>query len=526
MTVPIGAAALMMATVVPVASASSSDVPPPPDKTALIMGGSTVPTPNAYWVEATKNQFIEPLYPDDQNINYVVVTTPEEIWPIGGIFRIVGLTLLVVDPQHTTPELIDNQFNEVPWWKFSGLTDRLADQSVDDGVTDLEAEMAKHPGEPLIINGYSQSAAVAIAEKERLAEQYPEGTEAPDIDFVLGGDPRVPNGGLWARFPGLPSVILGTFAGPEPTDTQFDTTVIIRQYDAMADFPLYPLNVVAGANAVLGFFFVHAYGFDVSLAPDPEKSGAIHTTTGDTDYYFFPTDDLPLFTPLRLAGVPEPVIDVVEPVTQWAVELGYDRSIPPGEPTPARLIPPINSASVTSATNGLVEAVHESVDNAVALIDPPDTSTMTTFGGADANDGSVVGSPGKVVDLNAFGDRIDNSLGALNPFSTDQGNKQAGTDVQNSGPQTALGRWRKLTPKSLTDGFKFTPVKPGSGNADNQTGGPLGKVGADVSDSLQRVGKNVDKTIKKATDSVTKGFSGFKGHKVGSKADDIRSRVR
>jgi hypothetical protein len=83
-----------------------------------------------------------------------------------------------------------------------------------------------------------------------------------------------------------------------------------------------------------------------------------------------------------------------------------------------------------------------------------------------------------VVDLNAVGDGVAHSLSALNPFGTDQGNKQAGTDGQNSGPQTPLGRATKLTPKSLTDGF--TPLKPRSSKADNQIGRPVATVGANI----------------------------------------------
>ena len=213
--------------------------------------------------------------------------------------------------------------------------------------------------------------------------------------------------------------------------------------------------------------------------------------------------------------MPEPVIDVVEPVFKVIVELGYDRSIPPGEPTPARLIPPLNPVTVAA---DLVNAVGEGVNNALALTGSPPLLKIPAPGSsADTNGGSVVGSPDKVVDLNAVGDGIANSLSALNPFSTDQGNKQVGTDGENSGPQTALGRRTKLTPKSLTDGFKFTPLKPRSSKADNRTGGPVATVGANIGDSLQQVGKNVEKTIKKATDSVTKGFSGFNGHTVDSK---------
>ena len=403
-----------------------------------------------------------------------------------------------------------------PLWKLSGLFDLTIDQSVRHGVTDLETAMAKHPNEALVIYGYSQGAVVAIMEKQKLAEQYPEGTDAPDIDFVLIGDPNVPNGGLAGPVPRPlhPDPRLD-FNGPAPTDTQFDTVESSPQYDGFADFPLYPLNLVSTANAVLGIVYVHLYDLEASLADDAPAPPPIHTKYGDTDYYFFETEDLPLFGPLRTLGVPEPVIDVVEPVVKVVVELGYDRSIPPGEPTPARLIPPINPVKVAA---DLVNAVGEGVNNALALTGSAPLLKIPAPGSsADTNGGGVVGSPDKVVDLNAVGDGIDNSLSALNPFGTDQGNKQAGTDGQNSGPQTPLGRRTKLTPKSLTDGFKFTPLKPRSSKADNRTGGPVATVGANIGDSLQQVGKNVEKTIKKATDSVTKGFSGFNGHKVDSK---------
>ena len=211
--------------------------------------------------------------------------------------------------------------------------------------------MAAHPNDHLVIYGYSQSALIANREKRKLAEQYPAGTSAPDIDFVLGGDENLPNGGLSARFPGLYIPILDwSFNGPAPTDTQFDTVEIIRQYDFMGDFPLYPLNLIADLNALLGFLYVHLYPFDVSLAPDASKSPAFQGTHGDTSYYFFETQDLPLFAPLRTLGVPEKYIDVVEPFFRVLVDLGYDRSIKPWEPTPARLIPTLDPATVATVS--------------------------------------------------------------------------------------------------------------------------------------------------------------------------------
>src|SRR5689334_19086051 len=52
MTVSIGVAALaVVVPVAPVASASSSDVPAP-DRTALVLGGTTVPTPDQAYIDA------------------------------------------------------------------------------------------------------------------------------------------------------------------------------------------------------------------------------------------------------------------------------------------------------------------------------------------------------------------------------------------------------------------------------------------------------------------------------------------
>ena len=137
----------------------------------------------------------------------------------------------------------------------------------------------------------------------------------------------------------------------------------------MADFPLYPLNVISLLNAVLGFFYVHLNGFDVSLPTDPRKtSPAYQGKYGHTDYYFFETEDLPLFGPLRTLGVPESLIDVVEPFFREIVELGYDRTISPWDPTPARLIPRLNPVTVAG---DLVNALGEGITNAAAIIGAP-----------------------------------------------------------------------------------------------------------------------------------------------------------
>ncbi len=205
---------------------------------------------------------------------------------------------------------------------------------------------------------------ITVVERRKLAQQYPVGTDAPDIDFVEGGTLNLPNGGLLARFPGLHIPILDfTFNGPAPTDTQFDTVVTNRQYDGFADFPLYPINLIADLNAILGMVFVHFDGLAVSLADDPAPP-TYQGTHGRTSYYFFETEDLPLFEPLRILGVPERLIDVVEPFFRVIVELGYDRSIPPWEPTPARLRPMHDPATVAG---NLSDAIGEGIENALRI---------------------------------------------------------------------------------------------------------------------------------------------------------------
>ena len=86
LTMSIGVAVLVVMTAVvpvPIPSASASE-PPPPDKTALILGGTTIPTPDNAMVEAVRNHLIGPTQPG-QEIEYVAVTTPEELWPLTGV---------------------------------------------------------------------------------------------------------------------------------------------------------------------------------------------------------------------------------------------------------------------------------------------------------------------------------------------------------------------------------------------------------------------------------------------------------
>ena len=136
------------------------------------------------------------------------------------------------------------------------------------GAADLDDAIAEHPDEHLVIFGSSQGAGRCERGEAQARRAVPDRNRGPDIDFVLVSDPNLPNGGLASRFPGLYIPILDlSFNGPAPTDTQFDTVEIIRQYDGAADLPLYPLNLVADLNALLGFFYL-------PHAPDRRQPGS------------------------------------------------------------------------------------------------------------------------------------------------------------------------------------------------------------------------------------------------------------
>ena len=89
LTVSIGAAAVVvMAAVVPVSSASASTSDETaPVKTALILGGTTVPTPDQFYLDTVRDHFIGPTQPGQ--VTYVQVTAPMTVWPATGISRII-----------------------------------------------------------------------------------------------------------------------------------------------------------------------------------------------------------------------------------------------------------------------------------------------------------------------------------------------------------------------------------------------------------------------------------------------------
>ena len=363
---------------------------------ALMMGGSFMPTPSEFWQDTIITDYVDPATGDI--CTPVLVPTPES----------------------------------------------AASSSIPVGLADLQAAMDEQPaGQPYLIEGYSQSAQIAIDEKLDLIGS---GNPPPDVTFLLLGSGNRPDGGFLERFAGLviPAAPGFDFNGAEPTDAGITTIDIANQYDAVADFPQYPINVVADVNSLLGFIYAHA-GYGDGPLPEPipaiwpasdplsgpyadeyvlGSTEIVKQVDGDTTFYFIPTTDLPLLDPLRSLGVPEPVLNIFQPALQVIVEAGYDRSIPFGDPTPAELIPTIDPATFTlEFANGVVQGANNAFELLGAQL-PDFTELESFFTSAEAWSEANVGVP-----YDQFDTELNTDFNPFTAFIDIEG--PLGADIQN-----------------------------------------------------------------------------------------------
>jgi PE-PPE domain len=248
------------------------------DGTALLMGGTSIPQPSQLYLDAADTLYLQPR---GFTGTLQSLFTPEDASP--------------------TSETRGEQ-----------ILDSTILQKFDNG--DVTAQ------NPLVVFGYSQSASISSAVMRELAGQ---GVPSNDVHFVLIGDPDNPAGGSEVANSDLsPQYLMANVATPNDL---YPTDVYTHEYDGVADFPKYPINLLSDLNAALGFIYEH--GTYLSLTPE-QISDAIQlpTTAADTmvNYYIIPAESLPLLDPLRLIPIiGQPLYDLLEPDTQILVNLGY-----------------------------------------------------------------------------------------------------------------------------------------------------------------------------------------------------------
>jgi hypothetical protein len=267
----------VQSTAVRLASTDAADSPLG-DGTALLMGGTSIPQPSQLYLDAADALYLEPR-------------------GFGGTLQ----SLFTPEDASPTSETRGEQ-----------ILDSTILQKFDDGAVSAQ--------NPLVVFGYSQSASISSAVMRELAGQ---GVPSNDVHFVLIGDPDNPAGGSELATSDLsPQYLMANVATPNDL---YPTDVYTHEYDGVADFPKYPINLLSDLNAALGFIYEH--GTYLSLTPE-QISDAIQlpTTAADTmvNYYIIPAESLPLLDPLRLIPIiGQPLYDLLEPDTKILVDLGY-----------------------------------------------------------------------------------------------------------------------------------------------------------------------------------------------------------
>ena len=262
------------------------------------------------------------------------------------------------------------------FWPITGLRAMTYDYSVDIGLANLrdclggvactvtDAPFVSTGSRQLTdtsytVFGYSQSAVIAGMMKSELIAHPPSGL----VSFVFESNPNRPNGGILERFVGVHIPILGvTFNGAtvtnSPQPTPLTTVDAVHQYDPVGDFPINPLNLLADLNALVGFFYEHPEG--------GSGTPALQGQYQDSTYYLVPTTTLPLLRPLTVVPYLGPLLaTILDPPLRVLVETGYDRTINPGAPTPAKYLYFPNP--ITTAANFL-KAIPTGWDNGIAYV--------------------------------------------------------------------------------------------------------------------------------------------------------------
>ena len=246
-------------------------------------------------------------------------------------------------------------------WKTYGESQRAGMAAMEAAITDVMPTLASD--ERVVAFGYSSSANVMVRVMRALQEQG-----SPDSDrlsFTLVGNPNRPNGGFLQRFAGLYIPVLNVdFDGTTPLDTPYPTVDISWEYEGASDFPTYPLNLLATLNTMIGGSNLHGNYFNADI--NGERAFP-DTTVGNITYITLKPPHLPLLMPLYNLGFPTPLLELIEPALTVMVDWGYDRTVGPGTPTTAGLLPRIDPLT---AANDLLEAINEGVRNAVDSLTP------------------------------------------------------------------------------------------------------------------------------------------------------------
>ncbi len=225
---------------------------------------------------------------------------------------------------------------------------------------------------PIIVAGYSEGTLGAeFAKRQLLANNS--GPVPSQLSFLMIASPFAPNGGIFARFPGMSVPFIVNNMGPA-VPSAYNSTFITNEYDPYADFPAY-FNPLSLANSLLGVMYAHPDAYYDSYIPGttPAITTTVTNSAGGQDtYVFINNPDLPLLVPLRIGAgaigltpVIKPLLDAVEPLLRVLVDMGYtDRAnLNPAKNTPFSLFTPLSR--IIETLGAIPGALQEGANNFV-----------------------------------------------------------------------------------------------------------------------------------------------------------------
>ncbi|OBK50291.1 PE family protein [Mycobacterium kubicae] len=391
-----GAAPAAAATGGPAGIAQAALAALPPGTVGLVMQGSGTPIPTLPYINSVA-PYIQNAF-GNLPATLQGLVTPEGLYPLTAI-KDLPLTVSV----NTGVQILDNAIQTV----LAG-------------------------GNPVSVLGYSQSAIISSLELRNIAAGLTVQPPFADLSFTLLGNPMNPNGGLFARFPGLqlPSLGLDLY-GAMPTHTGYQTATYTLQYDGYADFPRYPLNLLADLNAFAGIQFVHGTYPDLNPAALPPGFNLVQlpTTTGPagTDQFYMITyPNLPLLEPLRaIPVIGNPLADLMQPNLTTLVNLGYGdphfgySTSPADVPTPFGIFPSVNPVSLAGdLISGSQQGFGAFVGDIQAMVPPSPAALVNSLTSAFGGGGATGGTGGSFLPALNAGFSPDGFIDQLQALNT------------------------------------------------------------------------------------------------------------
>jgi diacyltrehalose acyltransferase len=204
---------------------------------------------------------------------------------------------------------------------YPGTPFGFIDQAIDIGMrtADRAVKDAAADGSEVVVVGHSEGSMVV----DHLQAAYladPRAPRADQVTFVVYGSPE--RGLLDLLFPNGTFVPGFGVTSQTPVDSQYDTIVVTGEYDFAADPPDRPWNLLALANAAIGFVTVHhAYAFvDPDTIPDENTTTVINSRGAKITTQLIPSAHLPLTGPVRIVAprLADRLDEVLRPVIDSA----------------------------------------------------------------------------------------------------------------------------------------------------------------------------------------------------------------